>query len=146
MKAKLIRFTQQGGGMAGRFVLFSDGGTEVFHMFTLERQWANNQPNVSCIPEGQYDVYPYQSPTFGRTLVLEGIGVSVQKAPNVRWGILIHPANHAHELQGCIAPAHSLTIKRGEIVANPPSSSALAALLDKVGSNPFKLIITREHW
>jgi len=63
---------------------------------TLERPWLNNQPQVSCIPEGAYDIRLDVSNHFKRLMphVLDVPG---------RAGILIHPANWVAQLKGCIA-------------------------------------------
>ena len=70
--------------------------------FTIELPWKENKKQVSCIPEGVYELRPRYSEKFKHHLVLENV-------PN-RSLILIHPANDANkELQGCIAPVSSLT-------------------------------------
>ena len=70
--------------------------------FTIELPWKENKKQVSCIPEGVYQLRPRYSEKFKHHLVLENV-------PN-RSLILIHPANDANkELQGCIAPVSSLT-------------------------------------
>ena len=70
--------------------------------FTIELPWKENRKQVSCIPEGVYELRPRYSEKFKHHLVLENV-------PN-RSLILIHPANDANkELQGCIAPVSSLT-------------------------------------
>lgn len=63
---------------------------------TLERPWLNNQPQVSCIPEGAYDIVIEFSPHFSRRMP------HLLNVPQ-RSGILIHPANWVSQLQGCIA-------------------------------------------
>ena len=70
--------------------------------FTIELPWKENKKQVSCIPEGVYELRPRYSEKFKHHLVLENV-------PN-RSLILIHPANDANkELLGCIAPVSSLT-------------------------------------
>jgi len=70
--------------------------------YTIELPWRDNQPRVSCIPEGCYPLVKRYSKTHGNHLML-------QKVPN-RSLILIHTANNAlRDLQGCIAPVSKLT-------------------------------------
>lgn len=70
--------------------------------YTIELPWRDNQPRVSCIPEGCYPLVKRHSLKFGSHLLLENV-------PN-RSLILIHPANNAlRDLQGCIAPVTTLT-------------------------------------
>ncbi len=68
---------------------------------SIELRWANNERNVSCVPEGVYPVAIIQHPKFGECLQINGV--------KGRSGILVHVANDAQkELRGCIAPVFSL--------------------------------------
>lgn len=79
--------------------LFHD---DQFVCFTIGLPWRCNERNVSCIPDGTYEITPFYSPQFKHHL-------RVLEVPN-RNGILIHPANDAlTELRGCIAPVSQLT-------------------------------------
>lgn len=69
--------------------------------YTIELPWLDNQPQISCIPEGKYELMKRYSEHFGWHL-------QVMKVKN-RDLILIHPANDAiKELKGCIAPVSIL--------------------------------------
>lgn len=69
---------------------------------TIELPWKKNQTEVSCIPEGRYELKKRYSSKF--KWHLEVIGVPHRSL------ILIHPANNAQqELRGCIAPVMTLT-------------------------------------
>lgn len=63
--------------------------------YTLEDPWKNNEPFVSCIPEGAYGLILSISVRFGREMP-RLIGV-----PG-RFGILIHPGNTDADTEGCI--------------------------------------------
>ncbi len=89
--------------------VYKSGGTngtltlnEQFVCFTIELPWQENKPNISCIPEGKYELKARYSPKFKNHLqVLDVFNRNL---------ILLHPANNALvELQGCIAPVGSLT-------------------------------------
>ena len=68
---------------------------------TIELPWKENQPGVSCIPEGKYVLVKRYSKKFGWHLLVEG---TVSRSL-----ILVHPANDAKkELRGCIAPVSTL--------------------------------------
>lgn len=70
--------------------------------YTIELPWKDNQPQVSCIPEGRYELKKRYSPRFGQHLWVMGVAG--------RALILIHPANDAlKELRGCIAPVSYLS-------------------------------------
>ena len=69
---------------------------------TIELPWLRNKRNVSCIPEGRYELK--KGITQKR-----GLHIRVQDVKN-RDGILIHPGNDARrDLKGCIAPVTVLT-------------------------------------
>lgn len=75
---------------------------EQFICFTIELPMKDNQEQVSCIPEGRYELKQRYTRSRGWHLQVNGV-------PQ-RSGILIHPANDAlTELEGCIAPVSTLT-------------------------------------
>ena len=79
--------------------LFNSGK---FLCHTIELPWNNNKRNISCIPEGVYEVEPRFSKRFKHHLILKEV--------KGRSFILFHPANDAlKELQGCIAPVTYLS-------------------------------------
>lgn len=64
--------------------------------YTIERPWLDNQKFVSCIPEGIYQVKPFDGNKYKDVW-------EIMDVPN-RSAILIHQANWARQLEGCIAP------------------------------------------
>ncbi|HKB43232.1 MAG TPA: DUF5675 family protein [Chitinophagaceae bacterium] len=69
---------------------------------TIELPWKENKPQVSCIPEGKYELKKRYTPRFGNHFILMNV-------PN-RSFILLHAANDAlKEMRGCIAPDSFLT-------------------------------------
>lgn len=69
---------------------------------TIELPWLQNQRNVSCIPEGRYELRKRVTQKRGQHLLVVNV--------KGRDGILFHPANDAKkELRGCIAPVTTLT-------------------------------------
>jgi len=84
-------------GANGEFIL---DGTIICN--SIELPWKDNHQQISCIPEGRYELAKRYSPKFDHHLLV----VSVPGRAN----ILIHPANDAmKELKGCIAPVSVLT-------------------------------------
>lgn len=78
---------------------------------TIEREWLDNAPFVSCVPLGRYRIVHYSSRKYPEAyaLVNEDLGVYLNKEDmhtdsSGRYSILIHSANLASELAGCIAP------------------------------------------
>lgn len=91
--------------------------------YTVERLYKDNKPFISCIPRNHsYELIPFTSERYGKTYALENsaIGIdSVKDQFSTRYGILIHPANHHLQLQGCIAPGTKLGL------ATNPETKAL---------------------
>jgi len=83
--------------------------------YTIERPWLDNTVRISCIPEGVYNMGWRESPKFGETW-------QVQDVQN-RTYILIHTANYAKEVQGCIGLGMGLM---GDRVAVSNSRKAVA--------------------
>jgi len=88
---------------------------------TIELPWNDNQPQISCIPEGKY-------PVVVRETKEQGLHLWINAVPG-RSQILIHPANYAvKELRGCIAPV-SFLVGEGKGIF---SRKAMDKLLDTV--------------
>lgn len=69
----------------------------VFQCHCLQLPWENNQPNVSCIPDGIYPLVLEWSEKFQMFLW------EIYEVPN-RSECKIHTANYVKQLNGCIAP------------------------------------------
>lgn len=68
---------------------------------TIELPWKENKTQVSCIPEGKYELRKRYTQRFGKHFILMNV-------PN-RSFILLHAANDAlKEIKGCIAPVSFL--------------------------------------
>ena len=68
----------------------------------IELPWLNNQHQVSCIPEGRYELEKIYNEKFKWHFIVKNV-------PG-REAILVHPANSAlKELKGCIAPVSKIT-------------------------------------
>lgn len=119
-------------------------GVEVFKCRTLELPWLDNQRNISCIPEGYYDVDFRTSAKYPKHFILNDV-------PG-RSFILIHQANYVgsknprtgfSDLRGCIAVGS----KYGDINADgiPEILNSMKTLneLIKVAPNGFVLEITQ---
>ena len=75
-----------------------NGEKELFKCKTLELPYLDNQKNISCIPEGEYDCLRITSPNKGHCF-------SIQNVPG-RDSILIHKGNFVKgdkiDSKGCI--------------------------------------------
>ncbi|GAM63649.1 hypothetical protein JCM19232_2629 [Vibrio ishigakensis] len=71
---------------------------------SVEREWQDNEKNISCVPAGRYKLIPHYSEKFGHVYALDNEALGVTPfGPSQRTLIYIHSANFPHELQGCIA-------------------------------------------
>lgn len=103
---------------------------------TLELPWKDNQPQVSCIPAGSYTCFRRHSDHF-QCEVFEIGGV-----PG-RSDVLLHPANYASELRGCVALGTSFVDLNGDGVNDLASSRvAFDAFMHRMqGVHSFTLSI-----
>ncbi|MBP9926126.1 MAG: hypothetical protein KBF45_09025 [Cyclobacteriaceae bacterium] len=101
---------------------------------TIELPWLQNQRNVSCIPEGRYELRKRFIKKFGLHLLVVDV-------PDRSW-ILIHPANDAKtQLKGCIAPVTQLT-GPGKGSESRLANEKLKALLLEALERKEKVFIT----
>ncbi len=110
---------------------------------SLELAWRENQPDVSCIPEGEYICRLLFSPRFGRkvyhVLNVEG-----------RENIEIHPGNFADsddakksQTEGCIILGLYFKDLNGDgITEITKSADTVQALQDYTNGEDFRLVIT----
>lgn len=101
-------------------------------IYTLELPWSDNKRMVSCIPPGVYQVWPHISPKDGKCWMIADV-------PN-REDILIHSANTADQLLGCVA----LGLAAGTMGAVPAvlqSRDAITYFRTLVGEHSFTLTI-----
>lgn len=78
--------------------------------FTVEQPWNNNIKDMSCFPEGHYQLLAHDSPKHPNSVAFHNPALNVYAEPNMlpsgvvgRTDCLIHPANFAQELEGCVA-------------------------------------------
>lgn len=111
MHLRLTRFRQDDKGTFGVLMVPAIG---VFA--TVEAPWVPSGADSdwglkgqSCLPAGEYKLIWHRSPKYGDRFHIvdcddDGKGVTLHEQENcARSHCLIHPANWARELQGCIA-------------------------------------------
>lgn len=103
-------------------------------IYTLELPWKDNEPFISCIPEGTYDVELTYSPKFKKMLWL------IKDVPG-RTGIRIHPASFVSDLEGCIAPGLNKQDLNGDGVIDMKNSRKALSLMRDLMPEKFKLDI-----
>jgi hypothetical protein len=77
---------------------------------TCEQPWNNNEPDSSCIPEGDYELLPYDSPAHGPTVVFHNPDLGIFGLPTMipigqsgRSLCEVHNANWPFQVKGCVA-------------------------------------------
>ena len=90
--ALLTRFKTSDEGTFGKL----EAGGWSFWCYTVELPWKENQPYISCIPEGLYHCEVWDSARFPLSYIVKDV-------PG-RSHILIHPGNSIKDILGCIAP------------------------------------------
>ena len=85
-----------------------------FQCFTLELPWLSNQPNISCIPSGEYDYEVGVSPKNGRV-------IHIREVKN-RAHIQIHKGNFTSDIEGCILVGDGIKWLNGDKVPDVTNS------------------------
>jgi hypothetical protein len=106
---------------------------------TCEQPWNDNRADASCIPEGDYQLLPYDSPAHGATVVFHnpdlgiyGTPVTIPPGKTGRSLCEMHNANWPFQLKGCVAVgAHVMDI--------PPSGRG-------VNSSVATFMTLRQRW
>lgn len=101
MRLLLLRKIREADGVFGEMTLIEDDDRRTSphpprpDIWTVEDDWRDNAPRISCIPSGLYALH--------RTIYIKhGYETfEVLKVPG-RTRILIHPANTEEDLEGCI--------------------------------------------
>jgi len=116
-------------------------------LHTIERPWVagnepgedGGEPGVSCVPYGTYELVLHDTPAHPHTfaLVNRELDVTHWPVPGFRSAVLIHPANWARELRGCIA----LGLAR---VADPTATSQWRLTSSKAAMAHFSDLVPWE--
>ena len=118
-------------------------------LFTIERPWIKvdghrgGLPYESCIPDGMYDLVPFDSERHTNTWAIVGhrydvyLGQDEVPESGGRFACLFHAGNWASDVQGCIAPGLSRVIMSDQNAVSS-SGTAMNLLRDYINSRPDK--------
>lgn len=121
-----------------------DTNEQVFKCRTLELPDLNNQRNVSCIPEGHYDVSPVYSQTFGSIYSVEDVsGRSLIRIHQGNYAGSMNPRTGHSDIRGCILVGKAFIDISGDGIADITSSKATLKELMKVAPDGFVLEVTQ---
>jgi len=128
MSLKLLLETHQVKGVATFGQLFVNGR---HFAFSLEREWKNNQPNISCIPAGTYDLVWHQSPKFGEVVALSSpsLGVHVTGGA-LRNYVYFHSGNTVEDTTGCILLGSAWNPRQWALVDSDKATEEFYKLID----------------
>lgn len=121
-----------------------DSGEEVFKCRTLELPHLDNQRNISCIPEGFYDVVPRTSPKYSNHLHITN--VEGRSLILIHWGNYagsINPRTGHSDIRGCVLVGKEFVDLDGDGLADITSSKKTFNKLMSVAPDGFVLEITQ---
>jgi hypothetical protein len=134
MKAMLIRTHYAPDYTQGILLVFDNELNLKFQCCTLELPWRNNMRQVSCIPEGTYQVVRRNNAKFKDHY-------HVLQVPG-RDFILIHPGNYTSQILGCILPGSEFKRLNADSIPDIIQSQATLTSLLKLMGDGFELQIT----
>lgn len=83
--------------------------------YTMEQPWKDNTPYHSCVPDGDYDLVPFDSPQFGPVFLMVNPSLNVyafeEDCPDDTGRFLClfaHVGNWVHDVEGCVALGEAL--------------------------------------
>lgn len=122
----------------GRIMLPPEHPSPIKVWRTLELPWKDNQPRVSCIPEGAHEFSRRYSPHNGCE-VFTGVHIEGRSYIN------IEAANYVRQLLGCIALGKTIFDLDGDGIDDTAhSKQAFREFMDAMtGINVFTLRITQ---
>ena len=118
---------------------FARAGDDLsFHFATVELKDLNNEQNRSCIPEGEYFVSRYHSPSKNKVVFqLEDV--------NNRTYIQIHEGNFCNSLHGCIAPGEYIKDINGDGIWDVANSAVVMKKLLSILPERFLIRIESDR-
>ncbi len=123
-KLKLVRIAFIPDGTFG--ILFDYDDSII--CLTLEREWRNNEKNISCIPRGKYVCKRIQSSKFGDTFEVFNV--------SGRSHILFHKGNIEDDTHGCIITGKKIRMLKNKV----------AVLLSRIAFKRFMTVLNSDDF
>ena len=99
----------------------------------IEQPWRDNKPFASCIPAGLYALLPWSTEKYPDVWAFYGGEVGLYKSQGgARYACLIHVANYASQVSGCLGLGMSAGTTKGGKNAVWNSKTALNKLRDLI--------------
>ena len=125
-------------------VFDEDTGDLEFTCKALELPWMDNERNVSCIPEGFYDVVPRSSAKYSDHLHIKD--VDGRSLILIHWGNYagsVNPRTGHSDIRGCVLVGKDHIDIDGDGIKDITSSKNTFKELMRVAPNGFVLEITQ---
>lgn len=142
MSIRLIRDDLSEAGTHGTFEL----GGQTWH--SLEREDQGNRPFTSCIPMGEYDLIPFDSPKYGPCFIMVNEDLNVYafedspgRPESGRYLCLfVHRGNYVRNFVGCVGASHGYD--RGSDMLLSSTVASCEAVIDLVkDEGSYRLVI-----
>ncbi len=124
-----------------RRIAYTDDGTfgvifkeDVPFALTVEKEWKDNAPYISCIPNGTYVCKRVNSPKFGNTFEVTQVAG--------RTHILFHKGNTEDDLHGCIAVGEEFGTLNGKTAVLRSGKGFAEFMQNLTGKVEFELEIS----
>jgi hypothetical protein len=104
--------------------LYSESSVVLAKFKGVELPWKENQKRISCIPANEYIGVAIKRPSNKK------YAIHIQNVPN-RTAILIHQANRANQLLGCIAPGQHFRDLNGDGIIDVTDSMITMAIIEQ---------------
>lgn len=101
--------------------------------FSLELPSLNNQQNVSCIPEGEYQCEKITSPSLGECIEIKDV--------EGRTYIRIHTGNYTSQIKGCVLVGDGIKYLNQDNIPDITNSGATFDTLMMNVPNTFDLVV-----
>lgn len=143
---RLLRYAYLPDRVSG--ILLLPNGKQ-FH--TIERPWIpdasfyGGKPFDSCIPDGLYQLDPFTRPNGRQVIMLSNPDLGVDRyeydrPSQARYLVLIHAANYAHEVNGCIAPGYDFS-DAGQLPMVTNSRHAMREIMSSYDAGEFSELL-----
>lgn len=113
-------------------------------LYTIERPWVpvkshkGGRPFHSCVPDGLYELLPFESDKYPETWVLQNKIMDVHAyrgdVPDTggRYTCVLHSGNYVRDIEGCISPGLSRVImgKQNAVASSRDAMGLLRAAIN----------------
>jgi len=134
MKLQIKRTFRTKNQTLGNGIVIDHNGTNIFSFITLELPYIDNEPKISSIPVGIYEVVKRWSVKYGYHFWLQNV--------KNRSMILIHSGNYNNQTNGCILVGIYAKDTNNDGSIDTVLSKQCMQILNEILPNKFTLTIS----